>query len=712
MTSNAQVENTEQDTSFPFHCSSRRRAAAYVAVAFAVCAIVAAVTATTVILLQRNHDPGSSALINDQSPAPKCDSAQCLQVSRLFENTISRDAEPCDDFYAYICEGWKTAAAQSRISTVFVLHSTNLTYAVMDNLEHTVVEDSGQNTFQKAAGLYLACLNILNGTEEDENVPGVISNFFKDRKISFVMSSTIDSVELFLDLAFRYRIPTLVDIEVENLAVLRGLLGVVVSLRDTLGRRFPETTDNIFKHLVWLGGRRSVELHTVASTIKKTDDVISAAAKIALNDNTKVPRDVSLYLLERFEKVATQKSTGRWNENMRAFSNGILPGQHYLAVKGENVVTFLNSVFKNVDSHDLGLWLGYEASLYLKQLVHHGAVDDDHKRRLLPQWKRRCLKLTSEVMHFATYSSYFYKVMPPDEADVAGLSIVNSTADAIMRRIKDSTWLDDYSKLSALRKLEMMEKNVGYPREAKDMKTLDEYYEIYPDMTSPFLKSWLRASHAHAQRIIERLQEPNQLDLNRDMSLVNAFYQPLLNQIVVPVALLTPPFFAGIPAVNYGAVGHLAAHEMMHAYDVFSSHLDEYGRKRDLWTPEVREEYGKRIQCLRHSFQEPGSSTVLTAPDDNLDSEMMADFIGVSGLYDAYRTQPRVVLEGLDQFSSDQLFFASFCFKWCSNARPASRYPEFRERCNAPLRNTEQFALAFNCSSETYMNAREKCSFW
>uniref|UniRef100_A0A1Z5L1Z3 Peptidase M13 N-terminal domain-containing protein n=1 Tax=Ornithodoros moubata TaxID=6938 RepID=A0A1Z5L1Z3_ORNMO len=300
--------------------------------------------------------------------------------------------------------------------------------------------------------------------------------------------------------------------------MLKGRLGVAVSFRDTLGRRFSDTTDDIYKHLLWLGEKSSVELHTVASKIRETNEAILKAGRTALNElNSRQPNDIVVYLLERFEKVITMKSTGRWNNNLRAFTDDILPGRHYLVIKGKAVVTFLNTVFQNVDPHDLGLWLGYEASLYLKQLTQHGLTDDQHKNQFLPQWRRRCFKLTSEVMHFATYSSYFYKVLPPNDTDI-GLSVVNAIGDAIMSRIEGSLWLDESSKLSALRKMTLMVRNVGYPKEAKDMKMLDEYYEIYPDMTSPFLKSFLDASHAHAQRNIERLREPTLVDLNRDMS--------------------------------------------------------------------------------------------------------------------------------------------------------------------------------------------------
>lgn len=666
-----------------------------------------------------DESSNDTALSNNNQP-PTCNTIQCLQVAQLLQNTISRDGDPCEDFYSYVCAGWKAAISQTKQSTVFNLHERNLTAAVMNALEHKTVPVRNQDPFEKAAGLYQACLHLLNDPQDSKGAPEVVLKFLRERNVNFDFTSTIDPVLLFLDLAFSYGIPTLVNVEVQDLLQMKDRRTVVVSLREELARRLPDTVDTaIFNHLAWVGVRKSVQLRTVASAIHNVSEVILSAAKNAFLDDGKGSSDLRVYQLSTLEKVITLRKGDRWNEQMTALSGGILPGQHLVVFKGRKVISFLNIVFKDVDPHELGLWIGYESSLYLKQLIYHGVTEETARERIMPQWKSRCLKLTSRVMHFAVYASYLYQAISPNETEEAR-TMVTSIADAIARRIQASSWLDRNTKLHALRKLSMMKKNVGYPKEAQSMDVLIEYYKIYPDSEPHFLSSWLRASHAFMRRSIERLMNLSPaIELNRDMALVNAYYQPLLNEIVLPVPLLTPPFFGTVPAVDYGAVGHLSAHEMMHAFDVSSSRRDQYGMAHDWWTPASRREYDNRVQCLRNSLYGPDdrrTSGALTAPsqppDDTTDSEILSDFIGVSGLYDAYSVQPRTLIEGVQEFDSDQLFFVAFCYKWCSNSRPSPRYPPFKERCNTPLRNTKEFSVAFNCSAEAKMNPPKKCTFW
>ncbi|KAH8020999.1 hypothetical protein HPB51_011555 [Rhipicephalus microplus] len=182
--------------------------------------------------------------------------------------------------------------------------------------------------------------------------------------------------------------------------------------------------------------------------------------------------------------------------------------------------------------------------------------------------------------------------------------------------------------------------------------------------------------------------------------------------MVVGMGLLLPPFFGTVPAIDYASAGHLAAHEMMHAFDIANRRLDDNYVERDWWTPVSKIEYEKRVLCIRNSLEEE-----LGEVDDVTDSEMMADFIGLSGLYDAYlkaKQVPDVSLElrGIPGVTSDQLFFIAFCYKWCSNLRASQRYPDFNARCNMPLMNMQQFSEAFNCSATARMNPPDKCAFW
>ncbi|XP_075744559.1 membrane metallo-endopeptidase-like 1 [Rhipicephalus microplus] len=174
-------------------------------------------------------------------------------------------------------------------------------------------------------------------------------------------------------------------------------------------------------------------------------------------------------------------------------------------------------------------------------------------------------------------------------------------------------------------------------------------------------------------------------------------------------------YLDGPIALNYGGIGMIIAHEIMHAFDVDGIQVNKHNKT--ILTSEFVKEYTKRALCLRHSHKSVLSlSGHHETLNDTVDSENLADLVGTMVAYAAYSSLPQkykdVKLVNLD-ISTERLFFINHCVKWCAERTTLEkRYAPLRSRCIVPLMNMPEFSRAFGCAPGSPMNPREKCAFW
>jgi putative endopeptidase len=188
---------------------------------------------------------------------------------------------------------------------------------------------------------------------------------------------------------------------------------------------------------------------------------------------------------------------------------------------------------------------------------------------------------------------------------------------------------------------------------------------------------------------------------------VNAYYNPVKNEVVFPSAILQAPFFnvEAEDAVNYGAIGAVIGHEVGHGFDDQGRRFDGDGKLRDWWKPEDGTEFTKRAKLLVEQF-----SAFKPLPDANVNGELtLGENIGdLGGLSIAYRAwkismkgQPSPVIDGL---TGDQRFFLGWAQAWRAKAREeylrrqvlADPHAWAEFRANGPVSNIPAFYEAFN----------------
>lgn len=299
------------------------------------------------------------------------------------------------------------------------------------------------------------------------------------------------------------------------------------------------------------------------------------------------------------------------------------------------------------------------------------------------------------------------------------LRLVENLRTAFRESITELDWMGEETKKEAIRKLEKFRAKIGYPDEWKD----------YSDLSIAKGKLFENVKNAHVfyyQKEIEKLGGP--IDHNEwfiTPQTVNAYYNPVMNEIVFPAAILQPPFFDMNvdDAVNYGAIGGVIGHEMGHGFDDQGAKSDGDGVLRNWWTEKDLNEFKTRTSVLVDQF-----SQYEALPGEFLNGELtlgenIGDLGGLSIAYHAYqislagKTAPK-----LDGFTGDQRFFIGWAQIWPRLYREENLrkrlttdvHSSSEFRVNGIVKNMPEFYSAFDVKPQDalFLPEEERVSIW
>ncbi|HEY4004265.1 MAG TPA: M13-type metalloendopeptidase [Pseudonocardia sp.] len=278
---------------------------------------------------------------------------------------------------------------------------------------------------------------------------------------------------------------------------------------------------------------------------------------------------------------------------------------------------------------------------------------------------RRGVGAVNNAMGEALGKVYVQRFFSP-AAKQRALDLTHSIISAFNESIDKLDWMSPPTKQQAKDKLSKLAVKIGYPDRWKDYSSL----VIKPD---DLVGNLNRAGMLSHQRDLDKLGKPvDRSEWFMTPQTVNAYYNPSMNEIVFPAAILQPPFFDANAddAVNYGAIGAVMGHETSHAFDDQGRLYDGDGNLRDWWTPSDAAAFTKKTQALVAQYNNysplPGTHVngALTL------GENIADLSGLTVSYRAYRAslglnQPAVI----DGFTGDQRFFLGFAQIWRDKSR-------------------------------------------
>jgi putative endopeptidase len=324
--------------------------------------------------------------------------------------------------------------------------------------------------------------------------------------------------------------------------------------------------------------------------------------------------------------------------------------------------------------------------------------------QLRERWKR-AVSTVEGVLGEAVGRLYVERHFPPEAKDRM-VVLVDHLIEAYRQRIGALDWMGDDTKARAQAKLEQFTPKIGYPDTWRDYSPL----EI---VRGDLVGNLRRGAAFELQRELRKLGTPvDRTEWFMTPQTVNAYYNPGLNEIVFPAAILQPPFFdlAADDAVNYGGIGAVIGHEIGHGFDDQGSKYDGAGNLVDWWTAGDRDRFEARTKALisQYDVLEPELTPGHRVNGALTIGENIGDLGGLAIAYVAYR----IALgddEGavLDGFTAAQRFFLGWAQVWRTKAREAETIrrlavdphspPEFR--CNAVVRNIDAFHEAFGVAA-------------
>lgn len=421
-------------------------------------------------------------------------------------------------------------------------------------------------------------------------------------------------------------------------------------------------------------------------------------------------RDADLtYNLRTFAEVQAEGAGFDWVGWVTALG-GTPEGFAEVVVRQPDYLTAFAALWRGEDFEDWKRWARWRvirarAGLLTDDVV---AADFDFYGRLLTgaeqirdRWKRG-VSLVESLMGDAVGKLYVQRYFPPGAKSRIDALVENLQA-AYRLSISDLEWMTPRTRERALAKLDKFTAKVGYPAKWRDYSALvidrDDLYGNHR-----------RGYAVNHDRELAKLGGP----VDRDEwfmtpQTVNAYYNPGMNEIVFPAAILQPPFFdaEADDAANYGGIGAVIGHEIGHGFDDQGAKYDGDGNLVDWWTDDDRTEFGSRTKALIEQYE--GYTPRALSGEHHVNGaftvgENIGDLGGLSIALLAYELslggQPAPVIDGL---TGVQRVFYGWAQAWRTKARDAEAIrrlavdphspPEFR--CNGVVRNIDSFYEAF-----------------
>ena len=417
-----------------------------------------------------------------------------------------------------------------------------------------------------------------------------------------------------------------------------------------------------------------------------------------------------------------------WDEILTA---GGLGAQDHFIVGSPEAVANLAKLFRETP---VETWRAYQTFHYVNAQadIMPTAFDDAsfafNGKTLTGQpqkrdrWKRATIALSGAAflapMGEAVGQIYVKKHFTP-QAKAEMKKLVDNLLQAYRERIQTLEWMSPETRQVAMRKAQTVRVKIGYPDRWRDYSNLEiKSGDAYGNRK--------RAGVWDYNRQVARINQKTDKDeWGMAPQTVNAYYNPVWNEIVFPAAILQAPFFdvKADAAVNYGAIGGVIGHEMGHGYDDQGAKSDENGVLRSWWKKEDEDRFAVKVKALASQYSQFEPLPGVKVNGDFTSGENIGDLGGVAVGLHAYKLslkgKPAPVLDG---FTPEQRFFLGWCQVWRSNIREAALrnqvtadvHSPAEYRCNGVVRNVDEWYTAFDVKpgDKLYLKPEDRVRIW
>jgi len=388
----------------------------------------------------------------------------------------------------------------------------------------------------------------------------------------------------------------------------------------------------------------------------------------------------------------------------------------------------LNKILKNTSIDDLKILMKWStidnAANYLTTEIEKTNWEFYSKRLYGSKVQRpaeeRALATVNGSVGEAIGQLYVDAKFPPEAKEKAEKMIKN-VIKAFQSRIKNLDWMSEETKLKAIEKLDKFTVKIAYPDKWKD------YSDLHVNKENSFAENMLAVSKWNFDQNISEIGEPvDKTEWGMSPQTVNAYFNPLNNEIVFPAAILQPPFYnyTADEAVNYGGIGAVIGHEISHAFDDSGARFDGDGNVNNWWTENDLIEFEKRGNKLADQYSAIEVLDGVYINGKFTLGENIGDLGGVLGAYDGLKLhieengQPELI----DGFSAEERFFMSWATVWRTLIREDALRSQITtdphspgyNRATQPLKNVDAFYEVFDVKEGDgmYLAPEERVRIW
>lgn len=381
-----------------------------------------------------------------------------------------------------------------------------------------------------------------------------------------------------------------------------------------------------------------------------------------------------------------------------------------LVVAQPEYFSALESNLKNISVDDWKLYLKWNIINRFADYLNKSIADQnfsfystvlDGIKEQKPRWKT-IVEETDASLGELIGQVYVEEYLPKGTKEKL-LEIGENIRTVYAEHIKQLDWMSDATKEKALNKLKKLNMKVGYPDKWKDMSSLTI-------SRNSFVENGMAVSKWSYDFMINKYGKPvNKDEWEMYPQTYNAYYDPTMNEIVVPACNIIVPGFEGrMPddAVLYGIIGGSTfGHEITHGFDDQGSLYDENGNLTDWWTKEDREKFVAKTKLIVEQFNNYIVLDSMHVRGENTQGENIADLGGVIMGLEAYRkTKQGQSTELINGYTATQRYFLAYAYAWMVNRTDASLAKQIMSdvhspaefRINGPLSDIDEFYKAFN----------------